>query len=73
MDTLNKLQMRAATSFPIRSLLFAPGNRPELLGQAWKTDADALIFDLEDSVPDDAKDEARRTVRAMLRKRKTRD
>ena len=34
-----------------RSLLFAPGNRPERFSKAARSGADALILDLEDSVP----------------------
>jgi citrate lyase subunit beta/citryl-CoA lyase len=49
-----------------RTLLFAPGSRPELMAKAQTGDADALIFDLEDSVPVHAKDEARRNVAQVL-------
>ena len=49
-----------------RTLLFAPGSRPELLAKAQTSNADALIFDLEDSVPANAKDEARRNVAHAL-------
>ncbi len=49
-----------------RTLLFAPGSRPELLAKAQTGDADALIFDLEDSVPVNAKDEARRNIATVL-------
>lgn len=49
-----------------RTLLFAPASRPELLAKAQVGQADALIFDLEDSVPLQAKDEARRHVAAAL-------
>jgi citrate lyase subunit beta / citryl-CoA lyase len=45
-----------------RTLLFAPGSRPELLAKAQAGNADALIFDLEDSVPANAKDQARSNV-----------
>jgi len=50
----------------VRSKLFVPGIRPELFPKAWAGDADALSFDLEDSVPDAGKDEARRNVVAWL-------
>src|SRR5688572_11350865 len=51
-----------------RSLLFSPGIRPELMEKAERSGADALIFDLEDSVAREAKPEARRNVtRALLR------
>ena len=36
---------------PLRSKLFVPGARPELFDKALAGDADALSFDLEDSVP----------------------
>ena len=49
-----------------RTLLFAPGSRPELLAKAQAGQADALIFDLEDSVPANAKDTARGNVAAAL-------
>ncbi len=35
----------------LRSFLFVPGNRPAWMAKAAKYGADALIFDLEDSVP----------------------
>ena len=34
-----------------RSLLFVPGNRPKLFDKAISSGADAVVFDLEDSVP----------------------
>lgn len=49
-----------------RTLLFAPGSRPELLAKAQLSDADAMIFDLEDSVPLNAKDEARKNIADAL-------
>lgn len=49
-----------------RTLLFAPGGRPELLAKAQAGAADALIFDLEDSVALHAKDEARANIAASL-------
>ena len=49
-----------------RTLLFAPGSRPELLAKAQAGQADALIFDLEDSVPANAKETARRNVAESL-------
>jgi citrate lyase subunit beta/citryl-CoA lyase len=49
-----------------RTLLFAPGSRPELLAKAQAGNADALIFDLEDSVPANAKDQARSNVAEAL-------
>lgn len=49
-----------------RTLLFAPGSRPELLAKAQLGDADAMIFDLEDSVPLNAKTQARQNIAAAL-------
>lgn len=50
----------------MRSKLFVPGVRPELFAKALAGDADALSFDLEDSVPEARKSEARETVSALL-------
>jgi len=55
------------TMKPMRSKLFVPGVRPELFGKALAGDADALSFDLEDSVPQDRKDEARRSIASFMR------
>ena len=49
-----------------RTLLFAPGSRIELLTKAQLGAADAMIFDLEDSVPLNAKAEARQNVQQVL-------
>jgi citrate lyase subunit beta/citryl-CoA lyase len=45
-----------------RSVLFSPGDRPDLLGKAPETGADVVVFDLEDAVVPDRKDRARETV-----------
>lgn len=50
----------------MRSKLFVPGARPELFAKALAGDADALSFDLEDSVAEDGKDAARAAVAAFL-------
>ena len=50
----------------MRSKLFVPGVRPELFAKALAGDADALSFDLEDSVPESRKDEARANVAALV-------
>ena len=42
-----------------RSFLFVPGNRPERFAKALASGADAVIIDLEDAVPLDAKATAR--------------
>ena len=50
----------------MRSKLFVPGSRPELFPKALAGQADALSFDLEDSVLEAAKPEARRLVSQAL-------
>ena len=49
-----------------RSLLFSPGDRPELMRKAPATGADVVCFDLEDAVAPGRKDEARAAVRGVL-------
>lgn len=49
-----------------RSVLFTPGDRPEMLRGALDTDADAVVFDLEDGVAPDRTAEARATVVDVL-------
>ncbi|MGH9211674.1 MAG: HpcH/HpaI aldolase/citrate lyase family protein [Acidimicrobiales bacterium] len=51
---------------PIRSLLFVPGNRADWVDSARASGADAVVFDLEDSVPSSDKDRARAVVRAAI-------
>ena len=50
----------------LRSILFVPGSRPEFLPKAIAAGPDALVLDLEDSVPPAIKDEARKHVAAEL-------
>lgn len=50
-----------------RSLLFIPGNQPNMLQNAYLFDADAIIFDLEDSVHVSEKDNARNLVSQFLK------
>lgn len=49
----------------LRSLLFVPAHKEKLIKKALKTDADALIFDLEDSCPGE---ENRKTGRKLILK-----
>ncbi|GLC97776.1 CoA ester lyase [Cupriavidus sp. TA19] len=51
---------------PVRSMLFVPGNKPDWIEKAITSKADALILDLEDSVPPDLKVEARGIVKSKL-------
>jgi citrate lyase subunit beta/citryl-CoA lyase len=53
----------------VRSKLFVPGSRPELFTKAAATQADALSFDLEDSVVESKKHEAREAVASFLKSR----
>lgn len=50
----------------MRSKLFVPGSRPELFDKALRGDADALSFDLEDSVSPGRKAEARQALQDLL-------
>ncbi|MFB6189481.1 MAG: CoA ester lyase [Halapricum sp.] len=50
-----------------RSVLFTPGDRGEMQRKAVGMGADVVVFDLEDGVAPNAKDEARQTVRETLR------
>lgn len=51
----------------LRSLLFLPGNNPNMLANGDILGADAIIFDLEDAVAPDEKDAARVLVRNCLK------
>lgn len=50
----------------MRSKLFVPGSRPELFAKALASEADAISFDLEDSVTGDRKIDARTQVANFL-------
>ena len=50
-----------------RSLLFTPGDRPEMLRKAPDAGADVIVFDLEDAVAPERKDEARAIVADVLK------
>ena len=49
-----------------RSYLFAPGHNEKLLSKVFDAGADAVMLDLEDAVPADHKDTARRLVAEVL-------
>ena len=53
-----------------RSLIFVPGNNPRFLEKAKKLQADIVCFDLEDSVPDNEKSNARKLIKTALKSRK---
>lgn len=50
----------------MKSLLFTPGNKAEMMQKALNTGADVVIFDLEDSVPEFEKEFARKKVIGIL-------
>jgi citrate lyase subunit beta/citryl-CoA lyase len=50
----------------MRSLLFIPGNRPDMLQKALRVPADAFVPDMEDSVRTEDKALARATIRQAL-------
>jgi citrate lyase subunit beta/citryl-CoA lyase len=52
--------------FPFRSLLFVPGHKPDWIAKAAATGADAIVLDLEDSVPQDLKAQTRDVVSASI-------
>lgn len=54
--------MSAGVVGPARSLLYVPGDREGWVDKALRSDADALIIDLEDAVAPAKKDVARRLV-----------
>jgi citrate lyase subunit beta/citryl-CoA lyase len=60
------LRIRAINAPTMRSKLFVPGSRPELFAKALASSADAISIDLEDSVVENRKAEARATVRDFL-------
>ncbi|WP_224269311.1 HpcH/HpaI aldolase/citrate lyase family protein [Haloprofundus salinisoli] len=49
-----------------RSVLFSPGDRPELMRKAPASDADTIVFDLEDAVSPERKADAREAIRDVL-------
>ena len=49
-----------------RSGLFIPGNQARMLEKAFSTTADAIVPDMEDSVPDGEKINARELIRSFL-------
>lgn len=51
---------------PYRSVLYIPGSKPRALDKARTLPVDAIIFDLEDAVSADEKDNARDTLKAAL-------
>jgi citrate lyase subunit beta/citryl-CoA lyase len=53
-----------------RSYLFAPGHNAKLLSRVFQAGADAVMLDLEDAVPPEAKDTARAMVAQALKEKR---
>jgi citrate lyase subunit beta/citryl-CoA lyase len=53
----------------MRSKLFVPGSRPELFEKAWRSEADALSFDLEDAVVPAEKARSRQSIAKAIDER----
>ena len=51
-----------------RTVLFTAGHNQKYLKKTFSTDADAIVFDLEDAVPYNKKDEARKILKEFLSK-----
>ncbi len=58
----------AGAPWILRSLLFVPGDRADMIEKAPRYGADALILDLEDGVAPDARPRARQIIAATLEK-----
>ena len=58
----------ATSPHPRRSYLFVPGNALKRLDKALRSGADAVVFDLEDAVPEKEKQNARAMVAEVLRR-----
>jgi citrate lyase beta subunit len=59
--------MSPAPESSVRSMLFVPGSRPDMMAKAAASAADAVCLDLEDSVTPDEKPASRGRVVAALR------
>jgi citrate lyase subunit beta/citryl-CoA lyase len=55
----------------LRSVLFAPGNKSELLRKLPNIQPDAAIVDLEDAVPDEEKENARKNFQEFIGSKQT--
>ena len=64
---LSPLPMQNPALRPNRSELIVPGIRPELFAKAVRSEADVIVLDLEDSVAEGDKEQARRNVVDALR------
>ncbi|MFC1897966.1 HpcH/HpaI aldolase/citrate lyase family protein [Candidatus Cloacimonadota bacterium] len=67
MQTCSDSKKKCEKTYILRSMLFVPGNKEHLINKAAGSAADALILDLEDSVIEASKQEARNIVKKMLK------
>lgn len=58
------MSLMAPSPRRLRSVLFAPGNRPDVVAKLPRSGPDGVIVDLEDAVPPAGKSEARAMARA---------
>jgi citrate lyase beta subunit len=59
--------MSQASERSVRSMLFVPGSRPDMMAKAAASQADAVCLDLEDSVTADEKPASRgHVVKALV-------
>ena len=58
---------------PRRSLIFAPGTRPDMFPKALASGADMVCIDLEDAIAPEHKDEARDKTLALFAERQADD
>lgn len=61
------LEIQEFSSKPRRSVLSVPGHIQKMHLKASKSNADVIMLDLEDSVPVESKEEARRTIASSLK------
>ena len=54
--------MRQDVRKPRRSVLYVPGSNPKALKKSSTLDVDAIIYDLEDSVAANARNDARTAI-----------
>jgi len=64
---MHQIKKRKKIMRPYRSLLFVPGHKPDWMEKAIKYKADVLILDLEDSVPNSEKINARPLVKNAIK------
>ncbi len=57
---------RYDTPWILRTLLFTPGHNEKLIQKALQSNADCVVLDLEDAVPENSKQKAREVIRKIL-------